>query len=156
MEQEKFDFTDLLSNHETLDGFNPTWEPEGYEIVSEILHQIVSEVCKNTPPKSKKRSIDKTEIDKKKGDKKHQKKDTTKPSGEQLLAEQTPAMKTSAMQALGQKPQNFRPLHEVCTPSEFLGAYNEAEWVAMVEKLCWISGPLICNYLWTTETIYCR
>ena len=77
------------------------------EIVSEILHQIVSEVCKNTPPKSKKRSIDKTEIEKKKGDKKRQKKNTIEPSGEQLLAEQTLAMKSPAMQALWEKPQNF-------------------------------------------------
>ena len=77
------------------------------EIVSEIPHQIVSEVCKNTPPKSKKRSIDKTEIDKKKGDKKRQKKNTIEPSGEQLLAEQTLAMKSPAMQALWEKPQNF-------------------------------------------------
>ena len=122
MELEKFEFTDLLSDHETLDGFKPNWEQEGYEIVpgildqivseipkktladiiSETLDQIVSKICKKPKPKSKKRSADNTEIDKKKGDKKRQKKNTIKPSGEPLPAEQTPAM-----QALGEKPQDF-------------------------------------------------
>ena len=46
MEQEKFDFTDLLSNNETLDGFNPTWEQKGNEIVPEILDQIVSKFAR--------------------------------------------------------------------------------------------------------------
>ena len=96
MELEKFEFTDLLSNHESLDGFNPNWEQDGIEVVSgildqivskigkkpseddvsEILDQIVSEICKEPPPKTKKRSADNTEIDKKKGDKKPKRKDT--------------------------------------------------------------------------------
>lgn len=61
-------------------------QKHGFEIVSEILYQIVFKICTKPPLKSKKRSADNTEMYKKRGDKKCWKNDAIKPSGKQLPA----------------------------------------------------------------------